>query len=243
MQNASFPILMYHSINSVPKATVMRSLHIPRKRFLLQMMLLKLFGYRGVSLSELHLQMLRGENRKLVGLTFDDGYKNNTTNALPILIKLGFTATIYIVSNNVGKSNTWDIEKGMSEYPMMNEDEIKHWIDSGMEIGSHTQNHKDLVKCNNKDLIKEIKQSKIDLEKKFNTSINHFCYPYGRFNDEIIKITKNSGYITGTSTQRGRSSLKDNLYTLPRVQITHHTLPHLFLLKVLSNYEDKRKDK
>ena len=243
MRNTNFPILMYHSINNVPKHTVMRSLHVPPKRFMLQMILLKLLGYRGVSLTELHHCLLSGNNKKLIGISFDDGYKNNITNALPILKKLGFTATLYIVSQNIGNHNTWDSEKGMDEHPMMNEIEINHWIDSGMEIGSHTQTHKNLVICNNKNLLQEIRQSKIDLEKKFNTPVDHFCYPYGHFNDEIIEITKKSGYITATTTQRGRASIKDNLFTLPRVQITHHTLPHLFLLKILSNYEDRRKNK
>ena len=39
---------------------------------------------------------------------------------------------------------------------------------------------------------------------------------------------------------RGRATLQSNKLTLPRMPITHHTLPHLFLAKILTKYEDKR---
>jgi peptidoglycan/xylan/chitin deacetylase (PgdA/CDA1 family) len=236
----AFPILMYHSITSMPKGTKMRSLHVHPKRFSLQMKLLKLLGYRGVSITELNPYLTGNKIGKVVGISFDDGYKNNIVNALPILIKLGFTATIFIVSKNIGGLNHWDTKKGMSEHQMMNEAEINHWIKSGMEIGSHSQNHIDLVKCSNKDAYNEIKHSKIELENKFNVPVDNFCYPYGSFNSDISSITKEAGYKTAVSTIRGLSKINSNPYTLRRVSVTHHTMPHLFLLKILSSYEDNR---
>ena len=74
---------MYHSIAAMPKGTVMRSLHVPPKRFSLQMKLLKLLGYQGLSMGDLQPYLDGKKNGKVVGLTFDDGYKNNITNALP----------------------------------------------------------------------------------------------------------------------------------------------------------------
>jgi len=241
MQQKPIPILMYHSIASMPKGTVMRSLHVPEKRFSLQMRLLKILGYRGVSMSDLQPYLTGKKTGKVVGLTFDDGYKNNLTGALPILKKYGFSATCYVVSQNIGGINHWDIDKDIPENPMMDKNEIQQWIDAGMEIGSHTQNHVFLSKIDQKDTITEIKHSKHDLEKMFEVSIEHFCYPYGDYNDSIISITKEAGYQTATTVNRGISNINDNLLTLPRIPITHHTLAHLFLLKILSKYEDKRR--
>jgi peptidoglycan/xylan/chitin deacetylase (PgdA/CDA1 family) len=240
MNTPIFPILMYHSIQKMPKGSVMRSLNVPPKRFKLQMYLLKLLGYRGVSIGELHHHLLSGKPEKLVGISFDDGYKNNLTNALPILKKFGFSATIYLVSDNIGGSNNWDNDKGISQHQLLNDVEINQWVSSGMEIGSHTQTHVDLTKCNSKNSFKEITKSKADLESRFDTTINHFCYPYGQFNDEIIAIIEKAGYLTATTTSRGRSTGMSNLFLLPRVQITHHTLPYLFILKILTKYEDRR---
>jgi len=204
------------------------------------MYLLKILGYRGVSISELHLQMKSSKAEKLVGITFDDGYQNIIQNALPILKKLGFTATIYLVSQNIGGSNTWDENKGIAKQQILNENDVNIWINSGMEIGSHTRNHIDLLNCSLEVAKQEIIKSKSDLEERFKIPINHFCYPYGRFNDDIINLTKKAGYHSATTTERGRSSKISNLLALPRVQITYYTLPHLFLLKILTKYEDYR---
>ena len=240
MRKNIFPILMYHSISNMPKGTIMRSLHVHPKRFKFQMYMLKLLGYRGVSMTELKPYLIGKKSGRVVGLTFDDGYKNNLIDALPVLKKIGFSATLYLVSANIGAINNWDSSKGIPEKRLMNEIEVKEWIDSGMEIGSHTQSHIDLQKCSNEIAFKEINQSKADLENNFKTTINHFCYPYGNFNKTTLSIVKQAGYDTATTTSRGRSATNDDILELPRVSITHHTLPHLFLLKLFSKYEDRR---
>ena len=240
MNKKPIPILMFHSIASMPKGTVMRSLHVPPKLFKLQMWLLKIMGYQGLSMSKLQPYLIGKKVGKVVGITFDDGFKNNLTNALPILKKMGFSATCYIISQKIGGINEWDLDKGIDENPLMDESEINEWIENGMEIGSHSQNHVRLAKCNIDIATTEIKQSRVDLETRFGHPIKHFCYPYGNYNDEIVTITKASGYSTATTVNRGRVKSNNNLLTLPRIPITHRTFAHLFLMKILSKYEDKR---
>jgi len=234
------PILMYHSIASMPKGTVMRSLHVPPKRFRFQMRMLQWLGYRGVSMSEL-MPYLRGEQTgKVVGITFDDGYRNNLTEALPILKEFGFSATCYIISQKIGGVNEWDLEKGIPENPLMDETEVRQWIDRGMEIGSHTQHHVRLTECDTQQTEMEITQSKQDLEQLFGSTIDHFCYPWGKHTTDIAQLTKQTKYQSATTTKRGRATQAHSLHHLPRVPISHSTLPHLFLLKVLTAYEDRR---
>ncbi len=238
MQQKPIPILMYHSISSMPKGTVMRSLHVPPRLFKLQMWLLKVFGFKGLSMGELQPYLEGKKTGKVVGITFDDGFKNNLVEALPILKKNGFSATCYIISQNIGGINHWDLDKGIDENPLMGEDEVKEWITEGMEIGSHTQNHVHLADIDTKNATKEILQSKLDLEKQFNYPINHFCYPYGSYNDEVVNFAKDAGYQTATTVSRSRAGVDSDLLTLPRIPITHRTFPHLFLMKILSKYED-----
>jgi len=239
MQKKPIPILMYHSIAAMPKGTVMRSLHVPPKLFKLQMWLLKIMGYQGLSMSKLQPYLTGDKVGKVVGITFDDGFQNNLTYALPILKKFGFSATCYIISQKIGGINEWDLDKGIDENPLMDVSEIKEWIKNGMEIGSHSQNHVRLSECNIEVATTEIEQSRVDLEAQFGCTVEHFCYPYGSFNDEIVAITKNTGYITATTVTRGRSKSGDNPLVLPRVPITHRTFLHLFIMKILSKYEDK----
>lgn len=240
MPQISFPILMYHSIETVPKSTVMRSIHVPIKRFEFQMWMLKALGYKAVSLDKLSLYLDGKKEGKVVGLTFDDGYKNNLTNAAPILSKYNFSATCYLVSDCIGLSNVWDLDKGTTQSPLMKEEEVVKWLNFGMSIGAHTKTHPDLRNTSTKKAQKEIIDSKTDLEKSFNVAIKDFCYPYGGFNDELCKIVEDAGYHSAVSSIRGRAHAKSNKFLLPRIPINYHTLPHLFLTKLLTKYEEGR---
>ena len=241
MINTKIPILMYHSIASMPKKTVMRSLHVPPRRFKFQMWILKVLGYQALSLNKLKPYLDGQKYGKVVGITFDDGYKNNLINAAPVLVKYNFSATCYLVNKKIGLSNTWDLEKGITQSPLMNENEIHEWLNLGMDIGAHTNNHPDLTSISEKKALKEIKDCKDELSKKFNVDVKDFCYPFGLYNKSIFNMVKDSGYLSASTMGRGRASIESNRYELPRIPINHRTLPLLFLAKILTRYEDRRK--
>jgi peptidoglycan/xylan/chitin deacetylase (PgdA/CDA1 family) len=240
MQKRPIPILMYHSIEAMPKSTVMRSLHVSPKRFEIQMWFLNMLGYKGLSMRELMPYLEGKKTGKVVGITFDDGYQNNLINAAPILKKYNFSATCYLVSKRIGASNTWDLKKNITQRPLMTQAEIQEWLNLGLDIGAHTQTHPLLEEIGKHQSQEEIFNCKADLEQTFNVSIKDFCYPFGRFNETLVNMVKEAGYSTATTMSRGRSTLQSNKLTLPRIPITHHTLPHLFLAKILTKYEDKR---
>ena len=240
MSNINIPILMYHSIESMPNTTVMRSLHVPPRKFEFQMWMLKILGYRGLSMRELKPYLDGDMHGKVVGITFDDGYQNNLINAAPVLKKYNFSATCYIVSESIGSSNTWDLDKKITQRPLMTKSEINKWLNLGMDIGAHTKTHVDLTKISEQKAQKEINDCKTELEDLFNIPVTDFCYPFGRFNKLICDMTKDSGYLSATTMLRGRVNAQSDRYQLPRIPINHHTLPHLFLAKILTKYEDKR---
>ena len=240
MSNINIPILMYHSIESMPKATIMRSLHVPPRRFKFQMWLLKFLGYKALSLKKLQPYIDGQKHGKVVGITFDDGYQNNLINAAPILLKYNFSATCYIVSEKVGLSNTWDLNQGITQRPLMTKDEINQWLGFGMDIGGHTKTHVDLTKISLENARKEINDCKLNLEENFKTQITDFCYPFGKFNELISNLVKESGYLSATTMLRGRVNSNSNHYKLPRIPVNHRTLPHLFLAKILTKYEDNK---
>jgi peptidoglycan/xylan/chitin deacetylase (PgdA/CDA1 family) len=240
MSNIKIPILMYHSIESMPKSTVMRSLHVPPRRFEFQMWMLRILGYKGLSLKNLKPYLDGEKHGKVVGITFDDGYQNNLINAAPVLKKYNFSATCYIVSESIGSSNTWDLGKKITQSPLMSENEIYEWLNLGMDIGAHTRTHVDLTSISKRKAQMEINDCKIELENSFNLQVTDFCYPFGRFNELVCNMAKDSGYLSATTMQRGRANSQSNRYMLPRIPINHRTLPHLFLAKILTKYEDRR---
>lgn len=240
--SAPIPILMYHSICVPPQDEVMRSIHVKPRSFATQMWILHKLGYTGLSMTDLE-PYLRGEKTgKVVGITFDDGYKNNLIHAAPALKKYGFTATCYVVSSALGKNNFWDSNLGIPSNPIMTQEELFKWIAYGLEIGCHTANHKNLSSLHFEEQIEEIQECKSVLENLIEAKIDHFCYPYGKYTDETIKATEMSMFTTATTMMRGRAfAPNDNLLELPRVPITFHTLPHLFAIKLLTSYEDNRR--
>ena len=234
------PILMYHQIDKPPKrGTALRGLIVAPSSFAWQMRLLRWMGYRGLSMRDLEPYLQGTKQGKVVGITFDDGYQNNLDNALPILLKNGFTATCYAVSSMIGGTNLWDKGK-IAEKPLMTLENWRTWRDAGMDIGSHTRTHADLTKLSIEEVQDEIAGSKRELEEMIGCEVHHFCYPYGLFNLQHSAAIKEAGFITATTTRRGRTSSGDDFYSLVRVLIARSTNPVQFLLKMTSGYEDRR---
>jgi peptidoglycan/xylan/chitin deacetylase (PgdA/CDA1 family) len=238
----SIPILTYHHTEQAPpKGFAMRSLWVSPSSFSTQMHWLARLGYRGLAMSEL-MPYLRGEkNGKVVGITLDDGYQSNLMHALPILKQHGFSATCYVVSGRLGQHNEWDAALGMAKAALMSGEEMRAWVDAGMEVGSHTCSHADLNQLSLAEARHELLQSKSDLENLLQKPVTQFCYPYGHFSPEHEALVSQSGYVAATTTHRGRACLTDRITALPRVPVVRSTPPIQFLLKVLTHYEDSKR--
>ena len=199
-----------------------------------------MLGFRGCSVSEATEAFKSGSKERLVALTFDDGYKNFLTNALPILKRYGFSATIYAVSDLVGTFNEWDSETGISRNELMDYSDLRACIADGIEVGCHSSTHASLP-SDGVDLTREISTAKTVLQNKLACSMTTFCYPYGHFDDRVIQSVKEAGFDSATTMIRSRATENDDAFALPRIPINWHTLPHLFLAKILTAYEDKRR--
>ena len=238
----SIPILTYHHTEQAPpKGFAMRSLWVSPSSFAIQMRWLARLGYTGLAMSEL-LPYLRGEKKgKVVGITLDDGYQSNFLHALPILKNMGFSATCYVVSGKLGQHNEWDEALGMAQAALMGVEEMRTWVDAGMEVGSHTCSHADLNQISLAEARQELLQSKSDLENLLQKPVTQFCYPYGHFSPEHESLVSQSGYVAATTTHRGRACTTDRMTALPRVPVVRSTYSPQFLLKVLTRYEDSKR--
>jgi len=235
------PILMYHQIDvPPPRGTPLRGLVVSPQSFKRQMLLLKWMGYTGLSMRNLEPYLCGERQGKVVGITFDDGYQNNLQYALPTLKKMGFSATCYAVSSMLGGQNSWDLGIGVAQKPLMTRDDFLEWLAAGMDVGSHTKTHADLTAISPQLAGDQIQGSKYELESALGYEVRHFCYPYGRFNESQLNLVQSAGYITATTTQRGRVELGDDNLKLRRILIAQATTSVHFALKILSTYEDSR---
>ncbi len=210
-------ILMYHQIDAAPaKGTPFRQLTTTPNNFYRQMIWLARIGYRGVSVREL-APYVKGERQgRVFGITFDDGFQNVYRNALPILRQLGFTATCFFVSGQVGGFNRWDAEIGVPYAPCMSRQEMLDWAAAGNEIGSHTVDHVHLTQANPWIALNQIAGSRAQLEDMAGTAIVSFCYPYGDVSSDVRDIVRDAGYSFATTTRKGRASSGDDPLLLPR---------------------------
>lgn len=236
------PILTYHQIaETPPKGTPYRSLVVAPEDFARQMRFLRLLGYQGLSMAGL-MPYLRGEKTgKVVGITFDDGYLNNLTHALPALQRNGFSATCYIVSQLTGRTNEWDRDIGIPPSPLMDADQLRQWVAGGQEIGAHTRHHVHLNALDAAACDAEIADCKQELEAIVGSAVNHFCYPYGEYEARHADIARDAGYLTATTTQRSRCHAGEDLLRLPRVPVMRRTSLLALWLKLRTRYEDKKR--
>lgn len=242
--NASpIPILVYHQIALAPaKGAPFRGLYVSPSAFARQMALLKMLGYQGLSMTDLQ-PYLKGEKiGKVVGITFDDGYLNNLTHALPVLQKHGFTSTCYVVDGLLGQTNVWDAAIGIAQTPLMTAEQLLQWQnwgeEGGQEVGAHTQAHVDLLAITELAAWKQIANSKPALQNLLGQPVNHFCYPYGKFDKRHEVMAKQANFETATTTVRGRVATATNMFTLPRVPVLRSTSLPVFWLKIATAYED-----
>lgn len=236
------PILVYHQIaQAPPKGSPFRSLYVSPASFARQMALLKLLGYRGLSISALQPYLLGEQTGKVVGITFDDGYENNLIHAMPALLRQGFSSTCYAVSGLLGKTNAWDEPLGIAQTRLMNQAQLRQWTAAGQEIGSHTRLHVDLTAADDETGRAEIALGKIELEATTGQRVDHFCYPYGHYEAKHVAMVSELGFSTATTTQRSRCHSQTNLLQLPRVPVLRSTSLPVFWMKVTTGYEDRRK--
>jgi len=236
------PILVYHQIAvAPPKGSPFRGLYVSPQAFARQMTWLKWLGYTGLSMGALQPYLLGERTGKVVGITFDDGYRNNLTHALPVLARHGFSSTCYAVSGLLGKTNIWDENIGIPQTPLMDEGEIRQWVAGGQEIGSHTHRHVNLLETDEPGGREEMARGKTGLESVIGRPVEHFCYPYGHYKARHVELAREVGFTTATTTQRSRCHAGTDMLQLPRVPVLRSTTLPVFWLKIATAYEDRRK--
>ena len=236
----NIPILMYHNIGEPPAGARLRGLYVRAGAFTRQMWLLKFLGYQGLSMSKA-MPYLRGEKSgRVVVITFDDGYLDTFGQALPVLRAFGFSATCYFVSGRTGQYNDWDATTLNVQKQLMTDNQLKAWHAAGMEVGAHSRTHPRLPKCTDEELRAELAGSKADLEALTGAPVTQFCYPYGDLDTRVANAVRSAGYSAATTTQRGRACPGDDLMLLRRILVSGSSMFYLFLIKLLTKYEDKR---
>jgi peptidoglycan/xylan/chitin deacetylase (PgdA/CDA1 family) len=198
------PILMYHSVTD--NTFGYTDLHVSPSEFEKQVKYLSENGFTPIHFTELN-NANNYENPII--LTFDDGYKNNYTNAYPILKKYNIKATVFMTSSAIGKKNK------------LSEDNIKEMLDI-VEFQSHSVSHPDLRTISASALDKELKSSQETLEAITGKPVNTIAYPAGKSNDNVIAATKKY-YEFGIMARPDGIYTGKNAYAVERLCVSRKT--------------------
>lgn len=234
------PILCYHNIGQGPRDGKFNLLYTSVEKFERQMWTMRRLGLRGVSIGD-GLQQLQSNTRSnLVMLSFDDGYVDTVTRALPVLTRYGFAATCFVVSDAIGTYNSWDAAYLQEEKPLMTGQQVQQWLAAGMEVGSHSCSHARLGELAAEAAEREIAGSRTALRAALGAPIDQFCYPFGSFTAATIELVKRAGYASGVTVKPGLAGAGDDRYRLPRILVDGESGWLKFLLQVATPYEDLR---
>ena len=84
----------------------------------------------------------------------------------------------------------------------MNADELRQWLAGGQEVGSHTQNHVRLLQSDAVTSLAEMTGDKSALEGLLTAPVQHFCYPFGEYDQQHVALARQAGFQTATTTRR-----------------------------------------
>jgi peptidoglycan/xylan/chitin deacetylase (PgdA/CDA1 family) len=205
-------VLMYHGVEEVPLDP--HKLCVTPAKFAEQMTWLAEHGLRGVSMGELLAAVRAGRERGLVGLTFDDGYLNVLDSAIPELLHHGFTATMFIISGLLGKTNEWESE-GTPIWRLMSAEQVAQVAAAGMEIGSHSVTHPRLRGIGEERLRTEVAESRSSLGELLGQPIEGFAYPFGSMDTAARQAVRDAGYLYATAVETPLTDL--GIVALPRI--------------------------
>jgi len=207
---------MYHSIDDTGS-----TISISPQVFKKHLQYLKNRGFETVSIQE-YFSTPPSENARKILITFDDGYQNLFSHALPILKEFSYTAVVLLVTDYVGKNPGWLVRdqklildkivsqwslseknKGVelkklnniSQFKLLSWEEIQEMKKEGMEFQSHSHTHPFASEISGEQVKLELEQSKSILEKTLGQKINAFGYPYTDYhNPKIIELLKEMNY-------------------------------------------------
>jgi peptidoglycan/xylan/chitin deacetylase (PgdA/CDA1 family) len=155
-----------------------------------------------------------------IAITFDDGYRDNLTNAAPVLNQHGFPATVFMVAGKAGGMLPHDSDPSTAN--LMTWDEVRALHSRGMEIGAHSMTHPRLSQLDPTEQREEIVGSVKRISDELQRPVRSFAYPYGTakdYNATTIQLVQVAGCLRAVSNRYGTNTTAADKWQLQRIWI------------------------
>lgn len=216
-------ILMYHQVGVFARPDAHRAVFCHVDRFRAQMAYLKALSFQVLSMDQAMACLFGGAPlpKRSVVITFDDGYENFREHAWPVLQAHGFPATVFLVSDLIGKNARW-LGKDFADHPdLMSASTVRQLATEGVNFGSHACSHPRLSQLSDEQMRHEVFDSKRALEDILGQAVPDFCYPYGDYNARTRDLVEQAGYRSGLTCIKGPANTAHNPFEIPRKAISY----------------------
>lgn len=218
------PILMYHVLGT--RATPgFRRFTLHPDLFVGQLELLTGLGYRFLTVSELAALRATGRavGQRAVVLTFDDGYADFHTYALPALTKFNATATLYVTTGHLDRVAHWTCGDDDGERRMLSWSQLADVVSAGVEIGAHSHTHPELDMVGPGELRREIAVPRAELADRLGVPVDSFAYPFGYHSPAVRAGVAAAGYRSACGVADMMSRASSDPLVLPRLSVDADT--------------------
>ena len=220
-RDSAVPILMYHVINPPPRDARFPGLFVAPTQFTAQMNALAAAGFRAVTLDQIAKTWLTRAplppGHPIV-ISFDNGYRSQYTNALPVLRRLGWPAV-----ENLQLSGLPPSQGGLDAR------QVRALLRAGWELDTQGFTHADLPTLSAAQLRHEIVGARILIRRRYHVPANWFCYPSGLYDDSVVAVVKSAGYSGATTVIPGWATRTSDRYRLPRLRVLANMTPQSVL--------------
>lgn len=227
-------ILMYHRVDTLPRFD---QLTVSPQAFTRQIEILAK-SYRVIPLTQALTELANGKiKRNTVVITFDDGYLDNLTQALPIMEAHRLPASVFVTSEFAAGAKQHP-RYGVSTRLHMSWKEVKEWLRfPGNEVGAHSRSHPYLQRVSDEQCEAEIAGCMHDLAAAGIAHNGVFCYPSGDVTEREAHRVRASGYVAAVTVAPGVNFSTTNRFWLHRTEVTDRDTPLLFRLKLAGCFD------
>ena len=221
------PILMYHSVSDAPAASI-RALSVRPAVFAAQLDYLRQHGFSGLTFGELCKHRRAGQPlpEHPIVLTFDDGYADFIEEALPMLMKHGFPATVFATTGWLDDAGLH--AAGTPPDRMLSCAQLAELSAAGIEIGAHSHSHAQLDQLSEPRLRAELADSKHLLEDRLGHAISSLAYPYGYSSKRVREVSREVGYLQAAAVANVPAAPTCDPTSVPRLTIRRSTSLSVF---------------
>lgn len=222
------PILMYHSVSEHPRGATW-ALSVRPSALDRQLEHLRRDGFTGLTFGDLCVRWRTNSplpSRPVV-LTFDDGYADLFETALPILLKHGFPATVFVTTGWLHDAGRYAMGAPLDR--MMTWRQVEELPQAGVEVAAHSHSHAHLDQVSDTRLRSELGWSRSLLQDRLGVAVASVAYPYGHTSGRVRAAVREIGYQQAAAVANLPAPATDEPFRVPRLTIRRSTSLSVFV--------------